>query len=144
MLILLTVLFLILVLLCLFKDAIELGVVPGILFIISLSALIIVGCYVSEGRTFDEKIAMYTEENANIEADINALVEQYMDYEADTYGELKGESGITLVSLYPELKADTLVNKQIEVYIANNEKIKELKAKKINLTVYKWWLYFGK
>jgi hypothetical protein len=143
MLILLTVLFLILTLLCLCKCE-EFAILTGILFLFSLGSLVIVGCYVSESRTFDEKIAMYTEENANIEADINALVEQYMDYESDTYGELKGENGITLVSLYPELKADTLVNKQIEVYIANNEKIKELKAKKINLTVYKWWLYFGK
>ena len=75
---------------------------------------------------------------------MNALVEQYMNYESGTYGELKGESSITLVSLYPELKADTLVTKQIEVYIANNEKIKELKEKKIDLSVKKWWLYFGK
>ena len=58
-------------------------------------------------------------------------------------GELKGESSITLVSLYPELKADTLVTKQIEVYIDNNKKIKNLKEKKINLSVKKWWLYFG-
>ena len=144
MLIALTILFFVLTLLCLFKckDE-ETACVPGffcfVLFVIS----IFVGIGVVNGRTLDSKIAMYTEENENIETEMNSLVEQYMNYESGTYGELKGESSITLVSLYPELKADTLVTKQIEVYIANNEKIKNLKEKKINLSVKKWWLYFG-
>ena len=99
---------------------------------------------VSEGKVIDEKITMYQEENANIENEMNILVQQYMSYESDTFGNLKGDSSITLVSLYPELKADTLVTKQIEVYVANNEKIKELKEDKIELSVQKWWLYFGK
>lgn len=87
---------------------------------------------------------MYTEENQNIEEDMNILVEQYMNYESDTYGNLKNESSITLVSLYPELKADTLVEKQIEIYTENNKKIKELKEKIINISNYKWLLYFGR
>ena len=62
----------------------------------------------------------------------------------DTYGELKNESSITLVSLYPDLKSDELVKKQIEVYESNNKEIREMKEKKINLKVLKWWLYFGK
>lgn len=34
--------------------------------------------------------------------------------------------------------------KEIEVYIENNAKIKQLKEEKINLAIKKWWLYFGK
>lgn len=75
---------------------------------------------------------------------MDELVTQYMEYESSAYGELKGESGITLISLYPELKADTLVSKQIEIYTENNQKIKELKEKAINISNYKWWVYFGK
>lgn len=144
MLIALTVLFFVLTLLCWFKckDE-ETACVPGFFFFVFLVISIFVGIGVVNGRTLDSKIAMYTEENENIETEMNSLVEQYMNYESGTYGELKGESSITLVSLYPELKADTLVTKQIEVYIANNEKIKNLKEKKINLSVKKWWLYFG-
>lgn len=144
MLIALTVLFFVLTLLCLFKckDA-ESACVPGFFCFVFFVISIFVGIGVVNGRTLDSKIAMYTEENENIETEMNSLVEQYMNYESGTYGELKGESSITLVSLYPELKADTLVTKQIEVYIANNEKIKKLKEKKINLSVKKWWLYFG-
>lgn len=47
------------------------------------------------------------------------------------------------VALYPELKSDTLVQSQIEVYVENNKAIKELKSSAINASVYRWWLYFG-
>lgn len=144
MLILLTVLFFILTLICLFKwDDAELTGAAGTIFVIFLVISIFIGIGVVGGRRIDDKIEMYTEENQNIEIQMNTLVEQYMDYESGTYGELKGESSITLVSLYPELKADVLVTKQIEVYIANNEKIKELKEDKIDLSAKRWWLYFG-
>ena len=144
MLIVLTALFFVLTLFCLCKWDEDIAILPGLLFLIFFVILIFVGCGVVKGRTLDSKIAMYIEENKNIETEMNALVKQYMNYESGTYGELKGESSITLVSLYPELKADTLVAKQIDIYIANNEKIKELKEKKIDLSVKKWWLYFGK
>lgn len=112
-------------------------------FIVCLIAAAFFAGLVINGRTINSKIEMYSEENKKIEEDMNVLVEQYMNYESGTYGELKGESSITLVSLYPELKADTLVEKQIEVYVENNEKIKSLKEKLINVSNYRWWLYFG-
>ena len=101
------------------------------------------GICVANGGVIDDKIAMYQEENEKIEEQMDALVSQYMEYESDTYGELKNDSSITLISLYPELKADELVKEQISVYITNNEKIKELKEDKINLKTKKWLLYFG-
>ncbi len=92
----------------------------------------------------DNKIAMYEEENASIEESIDVTVRSYMDFEASTYGELKDKDAINLVSLFPELKSDTLVQKQIEVYVANNNKIKQLKEEKIDLSKSKWQLYFGR
>ena len=92
----------------------------------------------------EEKIAMYQEENSKIESQINELVEKYMDYESETLSEFKSESSITLVSLYPELKSDTLVQTQITTYTENNNIIKELKEMLIDRSVYKWMLYFGK
>lgn len=94
--------------------------------------------------TIDYKIAMYEEENASIEESIDVTVKNYMDFEARTYGELKDKDAINLVSLFPELKSDTLVQKQIEVYIANKDKIIQLKEKKIDLSKSKWKLYFGR
>lgn len=91
----------------------------------------------------DDKIKMYQEENENIESQIGQLVTNYMEYESDTYANFKSEDSITLVSMYPELKSDTLVNTQIEIYNENNKKIKKLKEELIDLSAKKWILYFG-
>lgn len=92
----------------------------------------------------DQKIALYEEENAKIEQQIAATVKQYQEYESGIFTDVAPESSITLVALYPELKSDTLVQSQIEVYVENNNTIKELKSTAINASVYRWWLYFGK
>lgn len=97
----------------------------------------------SETLVIDDIIAMYTEENENIESQIDVIVREYMNYERNSFTELKGDSSITLVSLYPELKTDELVKTQINTYQANNEKLKELKEKKIKANIYSWWLFFG-
>ena len=90
-----------------------------------------------------QALEMYQAENESIEAQISECVKQYQQYETEIFTEVAPESSITLVSLYPELKADALVSKQIEVYVDNNEKIKELKMSKINGDITRWWLYFG-
>lgn len=110
-----------------------------VLFVIA----IFLGFYVSNGRAMDEKITMYQEENTKIEKQLDTLISNYMNYESNTYEKFKSESSITLVSMYPELKSDKLVEEQISVYEENNKKIRELKEDKINLKVKKWWLYFG-
>ena len=91
----------------------------------------------------DNKISMYQEENQIIENQIAEAVKQYQEYENEVFTEIAPESYITLVSIYPELKADELVKKQIDVYLENNKKIKELKENKINGDISRWWLYFG-
>ena len=113
------------------------GAVLCICFIVTL------GVKVSHLPVMDEKIAMYQEENAYIENQIDMVVKQYQEYETDIFESANVDSPMVLVSLYPELKADTLVQEQIDIYVANNQKIKELKEKKINGNVYRWWLYFG-
>ena len=112
-------------------------------FCVLLAIGMFLGISVSNGKTIDEKIVMYQEENNKIEKQIDTLVSNYMNYESDTYEKIKSESSITLVSMYPELKSDKLVEEQISVYEENNKKIREFKEDKINLKVKKWWLYFG-
>lgn len=90
-----------------------------------------------------EKITMYTEQNNKIEEQIDIVVKQYQEYESDTYAMTSSESSITLVSLYPDLKSDELVKKQIKVYTDNNKKITELKEEQISAKACKFWLYFG-
>ena len=96
----------------------------------------------TNAKIIDEKITMYQEENSNIETNIAEAVKGYMEYESNTYAEFKNESAISLVSLISDLKTDTLVSKQIDVYITNNDKIKELREEEINLSKIRWLLYF--
>ncbi len=120
------------------------GVIAVIVFIFFFIWEFTLICEIGTGHTIDNKIAMYEEENASIDESIDVTVRNYMDFEASTYGELKDKDAINLVSLFPELKSDTLVEKQIKVYISNNDKIKELKEEKIDLSKSKWNLYFGR
>lgn len=110
---------------------------------ISVFIIIIIMVLYGEGILAEEKIKMYQEENTKIEADINLLVKEYMDYEQTTFTEVKGESATMLVSLFPELKSDELVKQQIKIYTSNNNKIKELKEDVIDMKIGKWLLYFG-
>lgn len=113
-------------------------------FVIMVITSISLGVDVSTDRALNTKIKMYENENKNIESDINGLVEKYIAHESDTFSSLKDSDGISLISMYPELKADELVKKQIDIYVNNNKKIKRLKSEQIDLTTEKWWLYFGK
>lgn len=124
--------------------SIGLGVVGGIGAVITLIITVFLAISVSFSGTIDEKIAMYTEENEKIETQIEAAVEKYMDYESETFSSVSPESAITLVALYPELKSDALISSQIDVYVKNNQKIVYLQESKINASVSRWWLYFGK
>ena len=112
----------------------------GVADVIIVIAIIV---YFVTGITAKDKIKMYQKENKKIETQINELVKNYMQYEGETLKEFKNESSITLVSLYPDLKSDKLVEKQIETYTNNNAKIKELEETKIDLKIGKWLLYFG-
>ena len=109
----------------------------------ALVGLIIVGVNVKSLSVIDDRIAMYEEENARIEQQIADVVEQYQKYETDIFMEVAPESAVTMVSLYPELKSDSLVQAQIEVYTENNKTIRDLRDKQIKGNVYRWWLYFG-
>jgi len=120
------------------------GIILGIL--LSLGAfvtLIVGGITISESSIIDDKIQMYTEENTNIETTITATVEKYLEHELNIFDSLQGEDIQTLLVVYPEINSNELVKAQIEVFIDNNNKIKELKEQKLNIQVWKFWVYFG-
>lgn len=84
----------------------------------------------------------YKEQNSEIEETIKETVEHYMNYEQQTFMTLKPKEAIQYVSLYPELKSNTLVEKQIELYIKNNELIKSLEIKKDKVKYYKKLIFY--
>ena len=108
-----------------------------------LGIFINIGCLV-HGRTIDDKIAMYEQENTAIEQSVDVLVKDYYKHESDTYSSLKPENAVLFASAYPELQSNDLAMKQLEIYVENNNKIKELKEDQINLSRNRFWLYFGR
>lgn len=114
------------------------------ILIIEFGALLIMILLLISCRIVDDKIKLYENQNKDIEEKIEVVVKQYMDFEKDTFKELKPDSYINLVNLYPELKTDKMVQQQIDLYTQNNEYITSLKEQKIEKTIYKWWIYFGK
>lgn len=122
----------------------DLAFIPLGGFVIKLGVLVYLLIKLIEMRVINEKIELYTNQNNEIENKIAVVVKQYMEHENKTFKDLKTDTSyITLTTLYPELKSDKLIEKEIALYEANNTKIITLKEQKINERVYKWWLYFG-
>lgn len=98
--------------------------------------LILCGFYTASGSIVDKKISMYEEENIKIENSIDIIVKEYQEYETEMYDTM------TAAMLFPELASNTLVQKQIEIYVKNNQQIKVLKENKLNHNLFGWWLFF--
>lgn len=117
-------------------------------FTIIFIALTVLFCFLGipgtiDSRYTDQKIQMYQEENEKIEEDVSVIITQYMEHENETFDMSKIESSTVLIQMYPELKSNELVSKQIDIYNKNNKKIKELKLEKIKNQKAKFYLYFG-
>lgn len=115
-----------------------------VLFIWNIGSILWTTNIVISIPALEKKIEMYQEENEKIEDTLSMLVENYKDWEKDTYKEFKSEEIAQFISLYPELSSDELVKAQINTYIDNAKELKRLQEKRIDKETYKWWLYFGK
>ena len=135
---------------CSIEDVgIGLAILGGFGLIITMFCLLVVGLNFSNIINIDNKIKVYEEENQNIEKSVQEIVESYRNYEGNTYSEylknvnIEGTDILALGQLFPELKTNELVSKQIDIYVENNNQIKDLKIKKQDLAKYKWWLCFS-
>ena len=117
--------------------------IGSIVCIIALVGIFINIDYLIRGRTLDDKIAMYEQENEAIEQSVDVFVKDYYRHESDTYSSLTPENAVLFASAYPELQSNELATKQLEIYVENNNKIKGLKEDQINLSKNRFWLYFG-
>lgn len=120
------------------------GILGGLIGFIALIGIFVNIGFLVYGRTLDDKIAMYEQENTAIEQSVDVLVKDYYKHESDTYSSLKPKNAVLFASAYPELQSNELATKQLEIYVDNNNKIKELKKDQINLSRNRFWLYFGR
>jgi hypothetical protein len=122
------------------------GIGIGI-FAISIPMLLLVGgVYNYESTTTDSRLAVLEEQNQVILNQIEPLVQQALNYESSTYKDLKLDAAkvIAFTQLYPDLKANEFLNKQIEVILTNQKEIKKLKLDKASLNAYHFWLWTPK
>lgn len=124
-----------------------LGFGGGIIsFIVLIFLIISITCSIKIPQ-MEQRIAIYQEENTRIEEQIKTTIQVYQDYEKDIFGDIdldkiSSEKLILLTSIYPELKSDTMVQELIQVYIDNNNQLKELKTKELDYEIWRWWLCF--
>lgn len=130
------------------KECAEFLVCLGVLiFIASLISLIIAGgTYNYRASTTDSCLAVLEEQNQVVLNQIEPLVQQALNHESSTYKGLKLDAAkvIAFTQLYPDLKANDFLNKQIEVILNNQKEIKQLKLGKASLNAYHFWLWTPK
>lgn len=112
--------------------------------VVGLLVAVLIGVHdINTDKRIDAKIQLYTEENARIELMVTDAVETYLEHEYNIYDSLQGENIQTLLVAYPEINSNELVQKQIEIFVENNNQIKKLREKKADLISWKFLVYFG-
>ena len=114
----------------------------GVVF--SISTIALLGLLCIYPYNVDEKLKMYQEENQSIEEKIKTTVQNYKEYEQETFSKIVEKADLqTLILKFPELNSNELVKSEIETYKSNNEKIKSLKEQQIDKGRIGWWLFFN-
>lgn len=130
------------------KDTREVLCGLGIVFsIIIFIAILIAGIkYNSIKSTANAQLEVLNEQNEIVLKQIEPLVQQALNYENNTYKELKltPENIIAFGSMYPQLQANSFIQSQINIIVENQEEIKDLKLRIASLNAYRLWLFTKK
>jgi ABC-type transport system involved in multi-copper enzyme maturation permease subunit len=128
------------------EEETSLGVGVGIFLTTLCITLITAGVYNYRNSTIDGQLSVLEEQNQIVLAQIEPLVQQALEYESNTYKDFKLDvtKVIAFTQLYPDLKANSSLNKQIDIILANQEEIKQLKLDKASLNAYHFWLWTPK
>lgn len=121
---------------------------PALFFIIVITSILIgVGVsYNNIKTTATSKLEVLNEQNEIVLAQIEPLVQQALNYESNTYKELKltPENIVAFGNMYPQLQANSFIQSQINIIIENQKEIKGLKLKMASLNAYRLWLFTKK
>lgn len=122
------------------------GLGAGIFAVFLFVTAIVAGLYNYDKSTIDSRLPVLEEQNQIVLSQIEPLVQQALEYESNTYKDFKLDAAkvIAFTQLYPDLKANNFLNKQIDIILANQEGIKQLKLDKATLNAYHFWLWTPK
>ena len=82
--------------------------------ICAIFAYIVLSISLSSINVIPDKITILQEQNTKIETQIDAIAEQYMDYESETYKGMTPDNAELFAVLYPQLASNETVKKQIK------------------------------
>lgn len=118
----------------------------GIFIVFLFVTAIAVGVYNYDKTTIDNRLVVLEEQNKVVLSQIEPIVQHALEYESNTYKDFKLDADklIAFTQLYPDLKANDFLNKQIDVILANQQEIKKLKLDKASLNAYHFWLWTPK
>lgn len=129
----------------------DLGVILGsvgiMCSVVVLVITLIVGCdYNSVKSTANAQLEVLNSQNEVVLAQIEPLVQQALNYESNTYKELKltPENIVAFGNMYPQLQANSFIQSQINIIVENQEEIKDLKLRIASLNAYRLWLFTKK
>lgn len=128
-----------------YEDAIT-GLGATIFAVFLFVTALVVGLYNYDKTTIDSRLVVLEEQNQVILSQIEPLVQQALEYESNTYKDFKLDANklIAFTQLYPDLKANDFLNKQIDIILTNQQEIKQLKLAKASLGAYSFWLWTPK
>jgi hypothetical protein len=130
-----------------FQDHDGILILSFVVSFISFIAILVAGSiYNYDSSTINSRLAVLEEQNTTVLTQVEPLVQKALDYESSTYKDLKLDVNklIILAQTYPDLKANDFLHKQIEIILANQEEIKQLKLDKASLNAYHFWLWTPK
>ena len=126
------------------RSTVLVSLISGIpIILVSLIALMICIAPITSQKAIDNKKVFYEEENQRIESSVTVIVESYLRHEEIVYDNMSIDDAQAYLVIYPDLKSNEIVSKQIDILTSNNEKVKELKSERADISTYKWWVYFG-
>ena len=125
-----------------YEDALT-GLGAAIFAVFFFVTAIVAGLYNYDKTTINSRLVVLEEQNQVVLSQIEPLVRQALEYESNTYKDFKLDANklIAFTQLYPDLKANDFLNKQIDIILANQAEIKQLKLDKASLNAYHFWLW---
>lgn len=101
------------------------------------------GVYSYRTETINSQLEVLESQNAIILSQIEPVIQKALDFESNTYKELKvnPENIITLSQIYPDLKDNSFIQTQLNVIINNQRQITQLKLNKATLNAFHFWIW---
>lgn len=116
-------------------------------FFIGVSSLIAILCcwgvYSYRTETINSQLEVLESQNAIILSQIEPVIQKALDFESNTYKELKvnPENIITISQIYPDLKDNSFIQTQLNVILTNQQQITQLKLNKATLNAFHFWIW---